>query len=312
MYIAEINFMINYIKIFFFKNIFLFNLMFPINKSILNINSLANKTVIITGGATGLGKKMAEHFVSNNVNTIICSRRKENLEKTTNEINKKFNSNLLNYYQVDVTNNDNINDFYQKLQNENINPDILINNAAGNFISRTEDLSINAFNKIIDIVLKGTINMTLPFSKNIMNQQKIGNVINISTLYADTGSGFVVPSAIAKSGINAFTKSIASEWGSKGIRINGVAPGSIYTEGAFSRLDPTGVFKKKLIDVNPSGRLGEQEELANFILYLASDYSNFLNGQIINFDGGEGLFRSGQFNQLKFLQDDFWKKIKNI
>ena len=137
-----------------------------------------------------------------------------------------------------------------------------------------------------------------------------GNIINISTLYAETGSGYVVPSAVAKGGINTLTKSLASEWGKYGIRINAVAPGSIYTEGAFSRLDPTGEFKKSLIQKNPSGRLGGTEELANFITFLSSEYSSWLNGQIINFDGGEGIFRSGQMNELSQLPDSFWKMIR--
>lgn len=284
-------------------------IIFPTIKSSLKLANLENKTAIITGGATGLGKKMAEHFASNNVNTIICSRNLERLEKTTNEINEKY-GNKVKFFQVDVADLDTVNKFYKNLNEQNIKPDILVNNAAGNFISRTEDLSPNAINKIIDIVLKGTVNMTLPFSKNIFKEEKIGSIINISTLYADTGSGYVIPSAVAKSGINALTKSLAAEWGKYGIRVNAIAPGSIYTEGAFSRLDPTGEFRKSLVMKNPSGRLGESAELANLVIFLSSEYSVWLNGQIISFDGGEGLFRSGQFNELSQLPDSFWKSIK--
>lgn len=284
-------------------------IIFPTIKSSLKLANLENKTAIVTGGATGLGRKMAEHFASNNVNTIICSRNLERLEKTTNEINEKY-GNKVKFFQVDVADLNTVNNFYKNLNEQNIKPDILVNNAAGNFISRTEDLSPNAINKIIDIVLKGTVNMTIPFSKNIFEEEKIGSIINISTLYADTGSGYVVPSAVAKSGINALTKSLAAEWGKYGIRVNAIAPGSIYTEGAFSRLDPTGEFKKSLVMKNPSGRLGETEELANLVTFLSSEYSVWLNGQIINFDGGEGLFRSGQFNELSQLPDSFWEMIK--
>lgn len=282
---------------------------FPIMKNILKLNCLNHKTAIVTGGATGLGKKMAEHYASNNVNTIICSRNVDRLEKTTNEINYKYGDKV-QFYQVDVADLNSVNTFYENLKKENIKPDILINNAAGNFISRTEDLSPNAINKVIDIVLKGTVNMTIPFCKNIFKEDKMGNIINISTLYADTGSGYVVPSAVAKSGVNALTKSLAAEWGKYGIRINAIAPGSIYTKGAFSRLDPTGEFKKSLVLKNPSGRLGETEELANLITFLSSEYSLWLTGQIINFDGGEGLFRAGQFNELSQLPDTFWEIIK--
>ena len=284
-------------------------LIFPTMKSVLKLNNLNNKTAVVTGGATGLGRKMAEHFASNNVNTIICSRNLERLEKTANEINDQYGDKV-KFFQVDVADLNTVNNFYQDLEEQNIKPDILVNNAAGNFISRTEDLSPNAINKIIDIVLKGTVNMTLPFSKNIFKEEKMGSIINISTLYADTGSGFVVPSAVAKSGINALTKSLASEWGKYGIRINAIAPGSIYTEGAFSRLDPTGEFKKSLVMKNPSGRLGETEELANLVTFLSSEYSVWLNGQVINFDGGEGVFRAGQMNELSKLPDSFWEMIR--
>ena len=280
---------------------------FPVIKNVLKLNCLNNKTAIVTGGATGLGRKMAEHYARNNVNTIICSRNLDRLERTANEINNQY-GNKVKFYQVDVADSTSVNNFYENLTEDNIHPDILINNAAGNFISRTEDLSPNAINKIIDIVLKGTVNMTMTFSKQLIDQERDGTVLSISTLYAETGSAFVVPSAISKSGINAMTKSLASEWGKYGIRSLAVAPGSIYTEGAFSRLDPTGDFKNKLIQMNPSGRLGEQEELANFITFLTSDYCSWVNGQIINFDGGEGNFRAGQMNELSQLSDAFWNK----
>ena len=282
---------------------------FPVMKQVLKLDCMKNKTAIITGGATGLGKKMAEHYAANDVNTIICSRNLERLEKTTNEINSKYGDKV-KYYQVDVADINSVNNLFENLNKNNDKPDILINNAAGNFISKTEDLSPNAINKIIDIVLKGTINMSMNFSKGLMKDEKDGTILSISTLYADTGSGFVVPSAIAKSGINAMTKSLASEWGKYGIRTLAVAPGSIYTEGAFSRLDPTGEFKKRLLSVNPSGRLGEREELANFITFLTSDYCSWVNGQVINFDGGEGNFRAGQMNELSALPESFWKMIR--
>jgi 2,4-dienoyl-CoA reductase len=282
---------------------------FPVMKQVLKLDCMKNKTAIITGGATGLGKKMAEHYAANDVNTIICSRNIERLEKTTNEINSKYGDKV-KYYQVDVADVNSVNSLFEILKANNDKPDILINNAAGNFISKTEDLSPNAINKIIDIVLKGTVNMSMNFSKGLIKDEKDGTILSISTLYADTGSGFVVPSAIAKSGINAMTKSLASEWGKYGIRTLAVAPGSIYTEGAFSRLDPTGEFKKRLLSVNPSGRLGEREELANFITFLTSDYCSWVNGQVINFDGGEGNFRAGQMNELSALPDSFWKSIK--
>ena len=270
---------------------------FPVMKQVLKLDCMKNKTAIITGGATGLGKKMAEHYAANDINTIICSRNTERLKNTVDEINSKY-GNKVSHFRVDVADLNSIENFFLYLSLKKIKPDILINNAAGNFISKTEDLSPNAVNKIIDIVLKGSLNMTMKFSEKLIKEDRPGTILSISTLYADTGSGFVVPSAIAKSGINAMTRSLASEWGKYGIRTLAVAPGSIYTEGAFSRLDPTGEFKRKLLKVNPSGRLGEREELANFITFLTSDYCSWVNGQVINFDGGEGNFRAGQMNEL--------------
>lgn len=283
---------------------------FPKNINLLKVPTLKNKTVIVSGGATGLGEMMANHFASNGAKTIICSRNEDNLRNTTKLINDSNSNTNVDWIPVDVSNPKSVDEFYKELKNRNYNPDILINNAAGNFICKSEDLSPNAINRVIDIVLKGTINMTIPFSKNIISQEKFGSVLSISTLYASTGSGFVLPSAIAKGGVEIMSKSLASEWGKHGIRFNCIAPGSIYTEGAFSRLDPTGKFKKSLEDKNPCGRLGEREELANLVTYISSDYCNWLNGQIINFDGGEGGFRAGQFNELNYLPDEFWQMIK--
>ena len=283
---------------------------FPKNTTILKLPTLKNKTVIITGGATGLGQKMAEHFAHNGAKTIICSRNIDNLKETTKLINEKNNNMNVEWIPVDVSDPDSVKNFYHEINQRKMNPEILINNAAGNFISRSEDLSPNGINRVIDIVLKGTINMTIPFSKNIMYQDKFASVLNISTLYAKSGSGFVLPSAIAKSGVETMSKSLASEWGKYGIRFNSIAPGSIYTEGAFSRLDPTGEFKKSLVNKNPCGRLGEREELANLVTFVSSDYCNWLNGQTITFDGGEGGFRTGQFNELNYLPKEFWQLIK--
>ena len=282
----------------------------PKNLNLLKLHNLKNKTVIITGGATGLGEKITEHFALNGAKTIICSRNEENLKNTSDKINQFTKHNNVDWIPVDVSKPESVKNFYKELDTRNYDPDILINNAAGNFICKSEDLSPNAINRVIDIVLKGTINMTIPFSKNIINKEKYGSVLNISTLYASTGSGFVLPSAIAKGGVEIMSKSLASEWGKHGLRFNCIAPGSIYTEGAFSRLDPTGKFKKSLEDRNPSGRLGEREELANLVTYLSSDYCNWMNGQTIKFDGGEGGFRAGQFNELNFLPDEFWQMIK--
>ena len=185
-------------------------------------------------------------------------------------------------------------------------PQIVINNAAGNFINKSENLSENAWNSIIDIVLKGTINVTSVFGKRLIDLNLPGTFINISTTYAETGSSFVVPSGVAKAGCNNLTKSLASEWGKYGIRLLSVAPGPIYTEGAFSRLDPGNKFSNIAEKKLPLMRFGEKEELSNLVTYLTSDYCNWMTGQIITLDGGEIIGNSGEFNFLHTLKDSDW------
>jgi 2,4-dienoyl-CoA reductase [(3E)-enoyl-CoA-producing], mitochondrial len=267
-----------------------------------------NNNVLITGGGTGLGKKMAEVYSSMGANVTIASRKEEVLKKTCNEI-FKITGNPIDYGVLNLKDHDSITEFVSNVDKV---PDIVINNAAGNFICRSEDLSYNGWNSIIDIVLKGTVDMTLQMGKKMINNKQPGVFVNISTTYANTGSGFVLPSAIAKAGCDNLTKSLAAEWGKYGIRLLSVAPGPIYTEGAFNRLDPTGDFQKKVIKNLPMGRLGEQEELANFIVYLTSQNCNWLTGQIINFDGGEVVGNSGEFNILHSLSNAEWSLIKKM
>ena len=198
------------------------------------------------------------------------------------------------------------------LEQEEKLPDIVINNAAGNFICPSEKLTPNGWNSIVDIVLKGTMNMTLEFGKKMISHQKPGVFLNISTTYAETGSGYVVPSAVAKAGCNNLTKSLGAEWGKYGIRTLSVAPGPIYTEGAFSRLDPTNQFtdiaRKKL----PLKRLGEKEELANLVTFLTSDHNSWMTGQVINLDGGEVVGNAGEFNMLEILGEEDWKRMSKM
>ena len=267
-----------------------------------------NNNVLITGGGTGLGKKMAEVYSSLGANVIIASRKEEVLKRACDDI-FKISRNEVHYKVLNLKNHDSV----TKLVNEiDTIPDIVVNNAAGNFICRSEDLSYNGWNSILDIVLKGTIDMTLQMGKKMIDNKQPGVFVNISTTYANTGSGFVLPSAIAKAGCDNMTKSLAAEWGKYGIRLLSVAPGPIYTEGAFTRLDPTGDFQKKIIKKLPMGRLGEQEELANFLVYLTSQNCNWLTGQIINFDGGEVVGNSGEFNILHSLSKAEWSLIKKM
>ena len=272
-------------------------------------NIYNGKKVLITGGATGLGQKMAETYSSLGADVIISSRNLNNLESSSKKIQKKT-GNKDNFIRMNLKDHNSILNMIEELENNYGLPDIVINNAAGNFISPSEFLSYNAWNTIIDIVLKGTVDLTLELGKKMIANEKEGCFLSITTTYADTGSGFVLPSAIAKSGINNMTRGLGAEWGRYGIRMVGVAPGPIYTKGSFDRLDPNGKFSNKLIHEIPSGRLGEREELANLVCYLTSDYCNWLTGQIINFDGGEVVGNAGEFNALHYLSDDDWLNLR--
>mgnify|MGYP001467157619 CR=1 FL=1 len=275
----------------------------PVKTLVLPSNYYQGKNILITGGGSGLGKQMAIQYAQLDGNVTVVGRKEDKLIKTS------ILSNKIDYHILDVRKEKEIENLANKLESENKFPDIVINNAAGNFISRSHTLSNNAWNTIIDIVLKGTVNMTSEFGRRMINNEKNGIFLNISTTYAQTGSAFVVPSAISKAGCDTLTKSLAAEWGKYGIRCLSIAPGPIYTRGAFSRLDPDGRFsnlaKKKL----PLGRFGEKEEIANLATFLTSDYNNWMTGQIINFDGGEVVGNSGEFNGLHMLSDKDWDKL---
>ncbi|KAK2703928.1 hypothetical protein QYM36_017747 [Artemia franciscana] len=191
-------------------------------------------------------------------------------------------------------------------------PNIVINNAAGNFISPTERLSANAWKTVIDIVLNGTAFVTMEIGKRMIKEETGGVFLCITTPYTTHGSGFVCPSASAKAGVEAMTKSLSSEWGRYGIRMNCIAPGPIETEGAFSRLDPSGKFKDELYKTLPVGRMGEPEELANLASYMVSDYASWLSGEVINFDGGKLPFMAGDFNALVQVKQSEWDMLEQM
>lgn len=267
------------------------------------------KTAFVTGGGTGLGKAMATYLSQLGANVVITSRKLDVLTKTAEEISE-ITKREVHVVSSDVRNPETIKAAVDECVSKYGLPSIVINNAAGNFISPTERLSPNAWKTVIDIALNGTANVTLEIGRRLIAAQQPAAFLAITTIYADSGSGYVVPSAAAKSGVEAMSKSLAAEWGHYGLRFNCVAPGAIYTEGAFSRLDPSGEFLKEAVKSIPAGRLGEKEELANLIAYLVSDYASWLNGEVINFDGGEFRSRAGQFNKLSEVTKDQWDAIE--
>lgn len=279
----------------------------------LKENALQGKTIVVTGGGTGLGKAMSHYFSSLGANIVISSRRLEVLEATAKEITEATGNPVL-AVACDVRDTEAVDNLVKASEERFGQVDVLLNNAAGNFISPTERLSANAFSTVIDIVLKGTVNCTLAFGKNWIAKKQKASVLNIVTTYASTGSGYVVPSAVSKAGALAMTRSLAVEWGKYGIRHNAIAPGPFPTEGAWDRLLPGDLvekfdFKKRV----PLNRVGEHQELANLAAFLISDFATFINGEVVTIDGGEWLQGAGEFNGLAAIPDEMWDVIeKNI
>ena len=272
----------------------------------LKENSLNGKTIIVTGGGSGLGKSMSEYLLTLGANIVITSRREDLLKKVANDMMKEFGGKVLPI-TCDVRNSDMVSKVIDESYSEFKKVDCLLNNAAGNFISPTERLSTRAFDAVIDIVLKGTINFSLLLGKKWIKQKESGNILNIVTTYAWTGSGYVVPSACAKAGVLSLTRSLAVEWAKYNIRSNAIAPGPFPTKVAWERLLP-GDLKDKFDPSKkvPLKRVGEHHELANLAAYLVSDFSSYINGEVITIDGGEWLKGAGQFNNLEKVTDEMW------
>ena len=275
-------------------------------EGMLKENALAGKTIIVTGGGTGLGKAMGTYFLELGANLVITSRKIDVLEQTARELEDKTGGMVLPV-ACDVRNYEDVEQVIERTIVEFGSINGVLNNAAGNFVSPTERLSANAFNTIIDIVLRGTSNFTLAVGKHWIDKKQPGTFLNIVTTYAYTGSGWVVPSAAAKAGVLALTRSLAVEWAKYKIRSNAIAPGPFPTKGAWSRLLP-GKLAKKLDPVQriPVGRVGEHQELANLAAYLMSDYSAYVNGEVITIDGGEWLKGAGEFNMMEAVSPKMW------
>ena len=269
---------------------------------------LNRKNIIVTGGGTGLGKSMASRFSELGANLIITSRRKSVIHETAKELRK--NGNKVIAIECDVRDPDQVDEMVSQTVKELGSVDILLNNAAGNFISPTEDLSPNAFKTVVDIVLNGTFNCTQAVGK-VMREKDGGVILNIVTTYAWTGSGYVVPSASAKAGVLAMTRSLAVEWAKYGIRTVAIAPGPFPTKGAWSRLAPPGLgIQKKMKNRVPLKRVGEHIELANLATYLISDQAAYINGEVVTIDGGEWLQGAGEMNELEKLPRAAWKLLQ--
>ena len=268
---------------------------------------LRNKRILITGGGTGLGKGMAQRFLELGAEVYTCGRREEVLKSTAAELSPKGPIHALS---CDVRNLEAVETMIETIW-KTAALDILVNNAAGNFIARTEELSTRAFDSVIGIVLMGTLHATMACGRRWLKAAHPGTVLSISATYAPVGSAYVVPSAVAKSGVEALMRSLAVEWGNRGIRMNCIAPGPIPTQGAFSRVLPRPELETLALDRNPQHRFGTIAELANLAAFLVSDGSAYVNGEVIRMDGGEFLQGAGEFSNLgRVLTDKDWEELK--
>lgn len=277
----------------------------------LRDDALKGKVIVVTGGGSGLGKAMTKYFLELGAQVAITSRDLEKLKTTAAELESKTGGKCLPL-QCDVRHYEEVENMLQETLKVFGKVDVLLNNAAGNFISPTERLSANAFDTVIDIVLKGSKNCTLAFGKHwIDTKQTSATILNIVTTYAWTGSAYVVPSATAKAGVLAMTRSLAVEWAKYGIRSNAIAPGPFPTKGAWDRLLPGDLSEKfDMAKKVPLKRVGDHQELANLAAYLVSDFSAYINGDVITIDGGEWLKGAGQFNLLEAIPEELWDQLE--
>jgi len=268
------------------------------------------KRFLVTGGGTDLGRVMMEKFVSLGADCVICGRRGAVLEETARDVMAKYPGRQVETHTVDIRVATAVEEMVDRIW-QAAPLDGLVNNAAGNFIAQTKDLSPRAFDAIANIVLHGTFYTTNACGKRWIADQRRASVLSILTTWVWTGSPFVVPSAMSKAGVAVMTQSLAVEWGRYGIRLNAIAPGPFPTEGAWARLNPLGESDDNRYKTrNPLGRVGRPSELANMAAFLMSEEVEYINGEIIAIDGAMGIMGSGTFaNMLPYSEDD-WRRIR--
>jgi len=272
---------------------------------------LKGRAIFLTGGGTGLGRSMALRFAELGARMFLVGRREGPLREVCDEIHRSGGAAA--YASCDVRDYAAVEAAAKAAEQQFGEIDTLVNNAAGNFIARTEKLTPNAFNAVVGIVLNGTFHCTQVFGKRWIEKKRGGNVLNIVTTYAaaNCGSGFIVPSACAKAGVLAMTTSLAVEWAKYHIRLNAIAPGPFPTEGAWSRLMPSKQFEEHGKEKHPMKRFGRHEELANLASFLLSDMAEYINGECVVIDGGQWLRGAGEFNDLLMLPEAAWEAMES-
>jgi len=269
---------------------------------------LKGKRILVTGGGTGLGKEMATHYGQHGADLYICGRRENVLKDTATEIEDKYDVKV-NYETLDIRASSDVESYIDEIFQE-APLDGLVNNAAGNFISPTKDLSHKGFDAIANIVFHGTFYITHSVGKRWIEQKLKGSIISILTTWVWTGSPYVVPSAMSKSGLHAMTQSLAAEWGKYGIKVNAIAPGPFPTKGAWDRLNPGGDNDSDFMGSVPVGRLGEMNELQNLATFLMADGCDYLTGQTIAIDGAQYLTGGGTFSGLDKVSEEDWEQLR--
>ena len=274
-------------------------------------DTLDQETILVTGGGGGLGRSMAVGFAKAGAKVAVCGRREDPLKETVALI-QEAGGTAAYAAGVDVRDADKVEAGVAHLE-DRLGPITgLVNNAAGNFLACTEDISPNGFNAVVGIVLNGTFHATQAVGKRWIERGTHGTVLSIVTTYAWTGSAFVVPSACAKAGVLAMTRSLAVEWAHYGIRLNAIAPGPFPTDGAFSKLMPPGMDEEARQAI-PLKRFGEHQELSDLATYLMSSMSAYVTGEVVTIDGGEWLANGQEFGRFtKFPRENVKAILKQI
>jgi len=267
-------------------------------------NLLKGKRILVTGGGSGLGKQIAAKYLELGADLYICGRRDSVLQETARELTDRF-SGTVKGLAVDIRNAEAVDQMVERIWRDGPLTG-LVNNAAGNFISRTEDLSSRGFDAIADIVLHGTFYVTHAVGRRWIAQKLPGSVVSILVTWVNNGGPFVVPSAMSKAGVNVMTKSLAVEWGRHQIRLNAIAPGTFPTDGMSKRLYPGREDAGRKEGSSPMGRVGEMSELQNVATFLMADGCEWLTGQTLTIDGANSLATGGNFYHFKDWSDEDW------